>query len=184
MGLHPLREIWEAVVGSAIVDYLDSEKVKWTSLDPVRIGYASVAPPHPVIVWIGVVPGSLSAEDGVEVATHCKDILAAHDINDVHVEIRESMVIRSAGPKIYKPATTSNFTAQVGEPLSTALGLPISAEAIPYIKGTGGFFISDPRNSGKTLSQPDTSSSTLIRNPMCSTNTATPASAAGMSCCL
>ena len=56
---------------------------------------------------MGVVPGSLSAEDGVEVATHCKSILSACNIDDVHVEIRESEVIRSAGPKMYKHQETS-----------------------------------------------------------------------------
>jgi hypothetical protein len=140
IGLHPLREIWEATVGPAMVGYLDSKGVKWTSLDSVRMGYAGESSP-PVIVWMGVVPGSLSAEEGVEVATHCKSILSAHDI-DVHVEIRESMVIRSAGHKMYKPVPTSNPTARAREPFSTALGLPICAEVTPSIEGTGGFFIS------------------------------------------
>ncbi|KAG9023522.1 hypothetical protein FRB95_012982 [Tulasnella sp. JGI-2019a] len=122
--------------------------VKWTSLDPVRMGYASEAS-LPVIVWVGVVPGSLSAEDGVEIATHGKSILFAHGIDDVHVEIRQSEVIRSAGPKMYKPARTYNATALCLEPFSTAIGLPICAEATPSIEGTGGFFISDPLNPGK-----------------------------------
>jgi hypothetical protein len=82
-------------------------------------------------------------------ARACKSILSAHDIDDVHVEIRESMVIRSAGPKMYKPVATSNATVQAREPFSTALGLPICAEATPFINGTGGFFISDPCNPGK-----------------------------------
>jgi hypothetical protein len=43
-----------------MVGYLDSMGVKWTSLDPVRMGYAGESSP-PVIVWMGVVPGSLSA---------------------------------------------------------------------------------------------------------------------------
>ena len=55
--------------------------------------------PSPVIVWMGVVPGSLSAEDGVEVATRYKSILSAHDIDDVRVEICESVVGRSAVPR-------------------------------------------------------------------------------------
>ncbi|KAN0135417.1 hypothetical protein V8E53_006696 [Lactarius tabidus] len=148
LGLHPLQEIWEATVGPAMIDYLDSKGVKCTSLDPVRMGYAGECSP-PAIVWIGVLPGSLSAEDGVEVATHCKSILSASNINDVHVDIRESEVFRSAGPKMYKPALTSNATARAREPFSTALGLPICAEATPHIEGTGGFFISDPRNPGK-----------------------------------
>lgn len=101
------------MVGSAIVDYLDS-KVKWTSLDPVRIGYASVAPPHPVIVWIGIVPGF----------------------------------------SLPKTASRSRLIARASFLLtisttSTVLGLSISAEATPYIEGTGEFCISDPRNPGK-----------------------------------
>ncbi|KAF8337997.1 uncharacterized protein EI90DRAFT_3041264, partial [Cantharellus anzutake] len=50
---------------------------------------------------------------------------------------------------MYKPVPTSHPTAQAREPCSTALGLPICAEATPFIEGTGGFFISDPRNPGK-----------------------------------
>lgn len=141
IGLHPLRDIWEATVGPAIVDYLGSKEVEWTSLDPVRMGFSGVSSP-PVIVWMGVVPGSLSAEEGIEVAVYCKGILSAHNINDVHVEIRESEVFRSAGPKLYKPIHNYNATAQAREPFSSALGLPICAEATPFIEGTGGFFIS------------------------------------------
>jgi hypothetical protein len=59
------------------------------------------------------------------------------------------MVIRSAGPKMYKPVPTSNPTARAREPFSTALGLPICAEVTPSIQGTGGFFFSYPHNPGK-----------------------------------
>lgn len=148
LGSHPLRDIWEASVGPAIFEYLDSKGVKWTSIDPVRIGYDDEIP-RPAIVWIGVVPGSLSAEDGVEIAVHCKGILTAHQMDDVHVEIRESEVFRYASHKTYKPALTSNATARDREPFSTALGLPICAEVTPSIEGTGGFFFTDPRNPGK-----------------------------------
>ncbi|KAG8751901.1 hypothetical protein FRC14_007526 [Serendipita sp. 396] len=153
IGRHPLREIWEDKVGPAMVDYLGSKGVKWTSLDPVRMGYAGESSP-PVIIWMGAVPGSLSAEDGIEVATHCKSILSAHNIDDVHVEIRESVVTHSADPKMYKPlfsfdSTSFDSTAQVQEHSSTTLGLSICAEATPSIEGTGGFFISDPHNPGK-----------------------------------
>jgi len=147
IGLHPLREIWEATVGPDMVLYLDSKGVEWTSLDPVRMGYASESSP-PVIVWIGVVPGSLTAEKGVEVATQCRNILSAYNI-DIHVEIRESVVLRSAGPKMYEPVLTSDPTARAREPFSTALGLPICAEATPSFEGTGGFYVSDPSNPGK-----------------------------------
>jgi hypothetical protein len=170
LGVHPLQEIWEATVGPVMVEYLDSKGVMCTSLDPVRMGYAGESSP-PAIIWIGVLAGSLSAEDGVEVATHCKTILSAHNIDDVHVEIRESEVFRSAGPKMYKPVPTSNATARAREPFSTSLGLPICAEATPHLEGTGGFFISDPRNPGKVylvtarhvIFNPDICSNTLYQ---------------------
>ncbi|KAL4071585.1 hypothetical protein V8B97DRAFT_2042554 [Scleroderma yunnanense] len=145
---HPLRAIWETTVGPAMVTYLDSQGVQWTSLDPVRIGFTGDLSP-PAIVWMGVCPGSLSAEAGVEVATHCKGLLSAHGIDDIHIEIRESEVFCSAGPKMYKPVCTFNPTVRACEPFSTALGLPICAKLTPSIKGMGGFFISDPRYPGK-----------------------------------
>ena len=78
--------------------------VECTSLDPVHMGYAGESSP-PAIIWVGVVPGSLSAEEGVELATHLKAILSAHGIDhdDIHIETREAEVIRSAGPKMYQP---------------------------------------------------------------------------------
>ena len=169
IGLHPLREIWEATVGPDMVLYLDSKGVEWTSLDPVRMGYASESSP-PVIVWIGVVPGSLTAEKGVEVATQCRNILSAYNI-DIHVEIRELVVMRSAGPKMYKPAPSFS-SIQALEPFSTALGLPICAEATPSFEGTGGFYVSDPSNPGKiylvtarhVVLHPEKEPSTLYRH--------------------
>ena len=145
LGFHPLREIWEATVGPAMVDYLDGKGVKFTSLDPVRMGQTGDSSPS-AIVWIGVLPGSLTAEIGIEVAIHCKSILSAHHIEDVHIEIRESEVFRSA--KMYLPAPTAHATAQVLEPFSTSLGFPISTESTPSIGGTGGFYVFDPRRPG------------------------------------
>ncbi|KIM24674.1 hypothetical protein M408DRAFT_26795 [Serendipita vermifera MAFF 305830] len=146
IGRHPLQAVWEDRVGPTMIEYMGSMGVQWTSLDPVRIGYAS-EPSLPVIVWIGVLPGSLSADDGVKVAVHCKGVLSDHGIGDVHVEIRESEVFSSA--RLYKPVSTTNATARVLEPFSTALGLPISPAATPHIEGTGGFYVSDPCNPGK-----------------------------------
>ena len=48
-----------------------------------------------------------------------------------------------------KPVPISNATARAQEPFSTALGLPSCAEGTPSTEGTGGSFISDPRNPGK-----------------------------------
>ncbi len=82
----------------------------------------------------------------------CLDVLKEFGITDVEVEIRESSVIRSAGPKLLEPAFTDRDpTAVVRDPLTHALGLPISAEATPYIAGAGGFFMAEGGGSDDLL---------------------------------
>lgn len=60
-------------------------------MDIVRIGYPEMSRP-PVILWVGIMPASLSGEDGVAVARECWELLEEHDITDVDVEICESIV--------------------------------------------------------------------------------------------
>ncbi|KAK7030282.1 hypothetical protein VNI00_014299 [Paramarasmius palmivorus] len=93
IGNHAIRDAWEGELAQKIFAYLDSMKVKWTSIDLVRIGIAEQRSFLPV-VWIGVKPSTLSGHDGVKVVLKCKEILVEHDITDVDVEIRESEVIR------------------------------------------------------------------------------------------
>ena len=90
-----------------MVVYLNVKGVKWMSLDPVCMGYAGESSSPPIIIWMEVVPDSLSAGDGVEVAIYSKCIISAHGIDDVHIEIRESEVTRPASSKMYKPVPTS-----------------------------------------------------------------------------
>ena len=148
VGLHPLNDVWETMVGPAMDRYLQDMGVKCSSLDPIRMGQVGKPSRPPVIIWVGVLPGTLSADDGVQVATRCKAILTDSSIDDVHVEIRESEVTRCS-TKMYKPVVTSNPIAQAIEPFATTLGLPICAEVTPNIQGTAGLFFTDPLQPGK-----------------------------------
>lgn len=139
VGDHALKRVWEDNLAFAIHSLLESQGVQWTSTDVVRIGY--VEKPAPVILWIGVRPDTLSGEDGRAVASQCKQLLEAHDILDVDVEIRESVVTRSVGPKLPKPAHSRDPNAEVLEPLTPTLGLQICTTATPWTEGTGGFFV-------------------------------------------
>ncbi|GJJ12376.1 hypothetical protein Clacol_006617 [Clathrus columnatus] len=112
VGNHPLKE------------------VMWTSIDVVRIGYVG-EPFAPVILWIGVAPYSLSSTDGLTIAHKCKQILDQNGITDVEVEIRESVVNPSVGPK----------------PLTTTLGFSIRSEGTGWAEGTSGFFMAEGGNS-------------------------------------
>ncbi|KAK7687834.1 hypothetical protein QCA50_009053 [Cerrena zonata] len=87
-------------------------------------------------------PQTLSLEKGNEVAHDCKKILVTSDINDVDVEIRESLVTPLSGPRLLSPIVFhSNPTADLRNLLTPTLGLPIAHKSTPSIEGTGGFFV-------------------------------------------
>ncbi|KAH9941302.1 uncharacterized protein BXZ73DRAFT_98518 [Epithele typhae] len=146
VGPHDLDRVWEPTVASAIEAYLASQQVAWTSLDPARIGYVG-GESFPVIIWVGVVPGSLSGAKGVEVALGCRSILTRSGVSDVHVEIRTSETSLQA--KLHKPVFTSDPIVEAIEPFATTLGLPICGSDTPDVEGTGSFFFIDPKHPDK-----------------------------------
>lgn len=88
-GGHALGAVWDKL-GQSIVKLLDAEKVLWNSLDVVRIGVPEEKPAP--VVWVGINPGTLSPVKGFQVALNCKELLEENGIDDVHVEMRESVV--------------------------------------------------------------------------------------------
>jgi hypothetical protein len=149
-GNHALQEVWEDDLALKLHVLLDSMEVKWTSTDIIRIRNVEESF-APVILWIGVIPASLSGDDGIIVASKCRELLVEYNIADVNVEIRESVVTRSAGPKLLTPARTSNPTVDAREPVTTTLGLPICAQSTPWAEGTGGFFITEGGSTERIL---------------------------------
>ncbi|KAH9947232.1 hypothetical protein B0H21DRAFT_821995 [Amylocystis lapponica] len=114
-------------------------------MNPLHIGIAG-QPSPPAVIFVGVNPGSLSPELGVEVAVNCRFILVENGIDDVHVEIRESRLTRAA--MMYKPAISAKPAAIIREPFSTSLGLPICNAKTTNLEGTGGIFFTDPAKPG------------------------------------
>ncbi|KAI6006447.1 hypothetical protein EDC04DRAFT_3123797 [Pisolithus marmoratus] len=150
VGNHAIKKVWEDNLALELHALLDQMKVKWISTDVIRIGYAK-KPYFPVILWIGVMPQSLSGDYGLYVTSKCQQLLRNHNITDVDVEIRESVVTRSAGPKLLHPSHSANPTVDVREPLTPTLGLPICSQSTPSAEGTGGFFITEGGNTSKLL---------------------------------
>jgi hypothetical protein len=156
VGNHKIVEVWEGNLALKVHGILDQNGVDWSSTDVVRTAYEEVPSPYgDVIIWIGVKPGSLPYDVGIDVAIRCKRLLLEYGIDDVDVEIRQSEIIQSAGPQLLQPTTdrhsdmTNNIDPMVDvhEPFSTALGIPICAESTPGTEGTGGFFleVDDPQ---------------------------------------
>lgn len=80
---------------------LDDLKVPWNCIDVIQIAYRDDGlEPYiwngdlPTIMWIGVPPGTLSPEAGIEAVVQCKAAILFHGIEDgeVEVEIRETWV--------------------------------------------------------------------------------------------
>lgn len=95
--------------------------MNWTSTDIVRIGYVEESSGG-VVLWIGV-----SYEDGTDVALQCKGLLLDHGIDDVEVEIRQSVLVHSAGLKLLQPA--ANIQQQKSARISpVTLGILICAQ--------------------------------------------------------
>ncbi|KAI0647688.1 hypothetical protein C8Q79DRAFT_924809 [Trametes meyenii] len=147
-GPHEIGEIWEDDLAPKVDALLRAHSVDSTSLDVLRIGYDDDTS-CPVVLWIGVEPGSVSFERGAEVVSLCKELLAEHHIDDVNVEIRESVVRREAGPALLEPSFDIDPTVEVREPFTATLGITICAKATPWVEGTSGFFLGDAADSTK-----------------------------------
>ena len=153
VGDHPLNDVWEDKLAPLVLDILESKRVKFTSVDVVRIGVVG-NPCPPVILWIGVLPESLNPVDGLNVALQCKELLEKNDILGVDVEIRESFVTRSAGPRFLDPVTRafdSNPTVELRRPLTATPGLGICAQSTSWAEGTGGFYMAEGGDSKRIL---------------------------------
>lgn len=135
VGEHKIADIWEAGLADRIILYLVTNKVKWTSLDVIRIGIVGKAS-APIVLWIGVLPRSLSDQIGRDVALEVHKILQDSGTTDIHVEIRESYVIQTT--KLLTPVEMPKSIAAVAFPLTSTLGVSVCTEAG---QGTGGFYV-------------------------------------------
>ena len=153
VGNHALNDVWEDKLAPLVLNILESERVKFTSVDVVRIGVVG-EPSPPVILWIGVLPGSLTPVDGLDVALQCKELLEKNDIADIDVEVRESIVTRSVGLRFLEPAAftrKSEPTVELRRPLTATLGLGICAQSTSWAEGTGGFYMAEGGDSKRIL---------------------------------
>ena len=150
---HPIAAAWDEL-GPQVRDYLDSIKIKWTSIDVVR--FADVEEdPGPPVLWIGVMPASLSREDAEVAAVGCEGLLAKFALTGelgvgVEVAFRESVFTRrsAAHPRLLKYDSLwylGKDDAIVDERslFTPALGLRIGARDTPGVEGTGALYIRD-----------------------------------------
>ena len=146
---HKLCDKWEDV-GPKVRDLLDKQQVRFSTIDVVRFSTVPnqqmPATINPVVIWVGVVPDSLAGEDAFNSANALLALLKDEGIADVDIEFRESVFRRSVSTELYEPASDLDATRHVIDPLTTALGLPITAAKTPHLQGTMGFYFQEGDN--------------------------------------
>ena len=132
VGEHKIQDVWEDELAGEIHALLDEKQVDWTSTDVVRIATIDNWKElrNNVVLWIGVVPESLSHQRGIDVALRCKRVLVDdYGIEDVDVEIRTSRVeAADARPRFCEPVSCCQDNEKrlgVMETLAYTLGIPI-----------------------------------------------------------
>jgi hypothetical protein len=135
-------QLWEESVAPALGEYLFKESVLYSSLLPVCIG---PGPSYPVIM-VAVMPDSLSRVDGLKHALHCQLILTRNGIQDMYIIIYESVYHFQAS--LMQPCVALDPVADIADPFSTSLGVPISILPHATHEGTGSLFLVDSSAKG------------------------------------
>lgn len=131
---HPIADQWHAI-GTSIYQFLDSQGVKWTSIDPVAFAEeGGVEPFCPLLMWIGVHPKSLIYDAAVA---------AAGGFPEIEVAFRESVINRSVatGPKLLPFNPLRDPVPELLKPFTPTLGLSIAPLKTPYYEGTGALYL-------------------------------------------
>ncbi|KAH9167356.1 hypothetical protein EDB89DRAFT_1997768, partial [Lactarius sanguifluus] len=131
----PLNGVWETV-GPKIVDLIMTRKINWSSVDPARFfthatpGEKEKGSLGPVVIWVGVVPGSTSSDTAHEVSQEIIALLWEHGVKDTVVEWREAVLQRLAGPPLMRHVGSTNPTHHVRRFLTALLGIPLATQGM------------------------------------------------------
>jgi hypothetical protein len=92
----PLNSVWDTV-GPKILDLIKAREIHWSSIDPARFfthalpGEETKGSLGPVVIWVGVAPGSTSSDTAHDVSQQILALLRENGVEDVVVEWRESV---------------------------------------------------------------------------------------------
>ncbi|KAF9054587.1 hypothetical protein BJ165DRAFT_1439979 [Panaeolus papilionaceus] len=146
----PINKVWRTVGPQINRIVKDTIKKEYT-IDLTRFIITDTTEPQhkktlgPVVIWIGVAPGSTSADTARNVSADIQSILKISDIVDVEVEWHEAVtqkLIRSMGPNLLPVSHSLHTTVDHRRHLTATLGIPISTAEKEGRdqEGTMGFF--------------------------------------------
>ena len=150
----PLNGVWETV-GPKIVDLITTRKINWSSVDPARFftratpGEEEKGSLGPVVIWIGVSPGSTSSDAACGVSQEILALLQEHEVKDAVVEWREAVLQRLAGPPLMRHVGGTNPTHHVRRFLTALLGIPLATQGMEAEDVQGTLTLWFHENQGK-----------------------------------
>lgn len=108
----------------------------------------------PVVIWVAVYPGSISADTAHDVSQDILELLERNGVEGVEVEWREAVTEKAVGPALLTVKDDLNPTVDVCRHLTPVIGLPISAAEREKddAHGTVGFFFHENRDQEGNLS--------------------------------
>ena len=148
---HPMQPVW-LELGERVYKLLDKMGVRWTSIDPLAFAEVREESFSPLLLWVGVVPGSLQYELANTAAEAVTKLISEAGFRDVEIGFRESIVTPSiAGPKMYSLDTFNNSISNYTKPFTPTLGLAIAPLKTPSYEGTGALYLRENSKGGRIL---------------------------------
>ncbi|KAF8652607.1 hypothetical protein AX16_004296 [Volvariella volvacea WC 439] len=158
---HPIADKWDGIV-AATMAYLGEQGVKATmvvglgfanSRPDAKIGSKQEAPFCPLLVIIGVLPGTIEFVQAKTVAEHVKRaILGPAGFGDLDVAVREWESTETAGARLLRldPAIYGDIAGS-RHPFTPTLGVAIAPVKKPHMEGTVGFYLKRSRDSNDII---------------------------------
>ncbi|KAI0038490.1 hypothetical protein FA95DRAFT_1216494 [Auriscalpium vulgare] len=136
-GVHDtaLNPVWDSVAPE-IVELITMEKIACSSVGAVRFFTHPTEEARdegrlgPVVVWLGVDPGSTSPDAAHEISQRILALLGKYGVNDAVVEWREAVLQRLGGPPLMAHADSADFTHHVRRFLTALLGIPLATQGM------------------------------------------------------
>jgi hypothetical protein len=113
----------------------------WTSINP--LAYANAGEPKPfcpLIICVGVKPGSLLYDGAVAAAAAVRTILTDAGFPEIEVAFVESVVTRHSGPKLLSFNPLFVNVPDLRKPFTPTLGLSIAPRKHPHFEGTAALY--------------------------------------------
>lgn len=136
-------------MGPLIRDLAKTQKIRYTSIGVARFITHEIDEKDvsgPVVIWIGVYPGSTTADIAREAPEDILSLLEGYRIEGLEVEWRESVLWRAVGPPLLRTVGRNHSTVDVRGPLTATLGVPIATAERPDAQGSVGFSFHETRD--------------------------------------